>query len=124
MTGQLFPVPPAMSERVWQTTLQEGLKREGWAYQHVYRTKTAKGQWATSTTATGWPDLVALRGPHILAIECKAAKGRVGPHQVEWLARFHELDCGLAWLLSPLDDWQAVADWLHTPEAAPRRHGW
>ena len=33
----------------------------------------------------GWPDLVLVRPPHILFIECKTERGRVRPAQREWL---------------------------------------
>jgi hypothetical protein len=120
---RLFPVPPVLSERTWQSILQDALTREGWAYNHVFRMKSAKGRWMTSTTAVGWPDLLAVRGPHILAIEVKAAKGVIGPHQLEWLERFAAIPTGFAWILSPKDSWQEIANWLHDPSKAPKVHG-
>jgi hypothetical protein len=33
----------------------------------------------------GFPDLVLVRAPRIIFVELKAAKGRVGPAQQEWL---------------------------------------
>ena len=118
-------VPEAITERQWQTTLQDRLVEEGWAWNHVYRMKTASGAWRTSTTAVGWPDLVALRAPHILAIECKGLKWKAEAGQIEWLERFQALPTGLAWLLSPkTTDWQLIANWLHAPWTAPDRVGW
>jgi Holliday junction resolvase len=77
----------------------------------------------TSTTAIGWPDLVALKGEYVLAIEVKATKGVVGPQQIEWLERFAAIPTGLAWLLSPKADWQSVINWMHDPSKAPKIHG-
>lgn len=122
--GQMFDPPPKFSEREWQTILQEGLKREGWAWQHIYKMKTARGNWRTSTTAVGWPDLVAMRGPYVLALEVKADRGVLGADQLTWLKRFADIPTGLVWVLRPRDNWQAVANWLHEPEKAPKRHGW
>ena len=118
------PRPPTPTEREFQSALQEALTRERYAWQHVYRLQTTKGAWRTSTTANGWPDLVAFRGETLLAIECKGAQGRMEPGQVEWLERFHGLGYAWAWVLRPTDDLQQVANWLHRPETAPRRHGW
>ena len=118
------PRPPTQTEREFQTALQEVLGRERYAWQHVFRMQTAKGAWRTSTTANGWPDLVAFRGETLLAIECKGAKGRMEPGQVEWLERFHALGYAYAWVLRPTDDLQAIANWIHRPATAPRRHGW
>jgi hypothetical protein len=122
--GQLFGTRPVLSEREWQTTIQRGLTREDWTWQHVYRMQDPHGRWRTSTTAVGWPDLVCFRGAWILAIECKSAKGKATPQQLAWLARFAEIPTGRAWLLSPTaTDWQALANWLRDPENAPRVHG-
>jgi Holliday junction resolvase len=115
-----------MNERKWQTTLQDGLKREGWAWQHIYRLKTASGQWRTSTTARGWPDLMAFREGWVLAIECKTGVGswKPEPGQLDWLERVAEIPTGRAWLLPPNGaDWQDIANWLNRPEEAPRRLG-
>ena len=126
MTDQphLFTPPKVFNEREFQSILQEGLTREGWNWNHTYRMRTSSGAWRTSTTAVGFPDLLAIRPPHILALEVKADKGRMGPEQVEWLARFAALPTGLAWVLRPRDNWQHVANWLHNPWKAPTIHGW
>ena len=106
MTDQphLFTPPKVFNEREFQSILQEGLTREGWNWNHTYRMRTASGAWRISTTAVGFPDLLAIRPPHILALEVKADKGRMGPEQVEWLARFAALPTGLAWVLRPRDN--------------------
>jgi Holliday junction resolvase len=122
---RLFAVPSHLSERQWQSTITKRLTEEGYRHQHVYRLRTSDGNWRTSTTAKGWPDIVALRGPYLLAIECKGPAGRIEPGQIEWLESFAEIPTGRGWLLAPdRTDWQALADWIHDPEHAPRRYGW
>lgn len=121
---RLFTPAPILSERAWQSILQDALTREGWGWNHIYRMRTASGQWRTSTTAVGWPDLVAIRPPHILALEVKADRGVIAPEQIEWLKRFAAIPTGLAWVLRPKDNWQRVANWLHEPWKAPPTHGW
>lgn len=120
---RLFEPPPVLSEREWQSVLQRALDREGWRWQHVFAMRTHSGQWRSSTTASGWPDLVCYRPPWTLAIEVKAQKGIIGPAQVPWLETFAEIPNGLAWVLRPADDWQVIARWIARPWIAPRVHG-
>ncbi|MDE1904864.1 MAG: hypothetical protein KGH75_00250 [Rhodospirillales bacterium] len=122
---RLFTTPEAMTEREWQSTLQDRLTEEGYLWQHVYRMQTARGTWRTSTTSVGWPDLVALRGEHVLAIECKKSpRDLPTDDQIKWLVAFTALPTGRAWVLRPTDDWQAVANWIHQPWRSPEIHGW
>jgi Holliday junction resolvase len=121
----LFPLQPELPEREFQKLLEKRLTEEGWAWQHIYRMKTASGQWRTSTTAVGWPDLVAIKGEYIIAIEVKGKAGRLEPAQVPWLERFAGIPTGRSWLLDSVrTDWQDIANWLAQPETAPRRHGY
>ena len=104
--------------------IQRRLTREGYRWQHVFRTRMQSGNWRTSTTAIGWPDLMAFRSGWVIAIECKSARGRTTTEQREWLAEIAQTPTGRAWVFSPKDSWQDVADWIHRPERAPRIHGW
>jgi hypothetical protein len=124
VSDTLFPVPVLpKDERAWQTVVQKALKREEYAWQHVYRLKTADGKWRTSTTASGWPDLVAFGHGAIIAMEVKGKDTPTTPAQLEWLHRF--LECGAyAWRLRVIMDWQLLANMLAFPEDAPRRYGW
>ena len=121
---RLFVPPPVQSEREWQTTLQKRLSEEGWLWQHVYRMQTARGNWRTSTTAVGWPDLFAIRGTDVLAIECKAKPSdKPTDEQIRWLSAIAAIPTGRAWVLRPTDDRQKVANWLHDPWTAPSVFG-
>lgn len=110
-------------EKEWQATVVQLLERLGWSVNHTRAGRGKKGVWTTPTTAKGWPDLVALRGARLLAIEVKGPKTPVTPEQLEWLARFAELPCACAWLLRPSVDAQALAEWIAYPEKAPRTFG-
>jgi hypothetical protein len=123
-SAQLFSTPAPLTERQWQTAIEDRLKAERYLYQHVYRMQTPRGGWRTSTTAVGWPDLVAIRDQWLVVIECKGAKGRVEPDQLTWLAGFAAIPTARVWVLRPTDDWQDVANWIHQPEHAPRTFGW
>lgn len=93
-----------------------------WASCHTYPLRTEHG-WRTGTTAKGWPDLVALRGEFVVAIEVKSDTGRPTALQLDWLERFALLGSGRAWLVSPSLDTQLLASWLQYPQRAPSRYG-
>lgn len=121
---RLFDLPPEMTERKWQTTLQKGLTRTAWRWQHIFRMRTADGAWRTSTTAVGWPDLMAFREGWVLAIECKRSrKDYPTPDQLAWLAEIAQIPTGRAWVLRPTDSWQDVANWIADPAKSPRIYG-
>lgn len=109
-------------ERGFQAMIVDLLDTLGYASCHTYPLRTEHG-WRTGTTAKGWPDLVALRGEFVVAIEVKSDTGRATSQQLDWLRRFAELGCGRAWLVSPRLDVQLLASWLQYPERAPRRWG-
>ncbi len=128
MANRLFPVPPPMTERQFESAVEECLTRESYVWIHVYTAKLADGSWRTTTTGqprTGFPDLLALRAPWTVAVECKRSKNlKPTGEQVEWLTAVAELPYGRAWLLHPASvDWQDLANWLHRPERAPRYLG-
>ena len=110
-------------EREFQQTIVELLDATGYASCHSYPLRTRHG-WRTGTTAVGWPDLVALRGPAIIAIEVKSDTGRPKPEQIEWLDRFAALDSGHGWLIAPDVDFQRLARWLQHPRLAPITFGY
>lgn len=110
-------------EREYQRTIVDLLGATGWEHSHTYPLRTQHG-WRTGTTAVGWPDLVALRGPWIVAIEVKSDTGRATTQQLDWLRRFAALDSGLAWLVAPSLDIQTLARWLQYPQLAPAVHGY
>lgn len=124
MTGKpaARPKRAPTPEKLYQRTLVDALKALGYEVSHTFPLRTESG-WRTGNTAKGWPDLVCLRGPWIVAIEVKAEGGRLRPEQGPWLERFARIPGGRAWVLDPTDDLDVVKAWLNTPAAAPRRHG-
>jgi Holliday junction resolvase len=127
VTGTGKPI----SERELQTQITDALHTVGYKTQHVYRLQVAGDEeknrpaaWRTSTTASGWPDLFAIRPGWQLAIEVKGAKTPVEDEQLAWLALFATLPCCRAWILRPRDDPTEWMRWIRHPEEAPRRHGW
>jgi Holliday junction resolvase len=116
---------PKPGTEAWlQRRLIHQLERAGWAQMHVRRMFQPDRQvWMTGTSAPGWPDLTAMRGAYLLAIEVKGPAGRVDPQQVVWLDRFATLPYGRAWVLKPRDDWDMVVRWIGSPGESPRRYG-
>lgn len=113
----------ATPEREFHSSITDLLTMLGWASCHTYPLQTRHG-WRTGTTATGWPDLVALRGPYVVAIEVKSDTGKPTDDQLVWLARFAALDSGRGWLVDPSLSMQTLAKWLQHPDRAPRSFGY
>ena len=113
---------PLPSEREWQQALVDLFERFRWAVQHVYPLRTQHG-WRTGTTASGWPDLVMLRGHRLVALEVKGVRTALRPEQRAWLMRFEDVGAR-ALVLRPTDDWELIVRWAAHPEEMPERFGW
>lgn len=58
----------------------------GWQVMHVRRSVTGeRGQWATTTSVAGWPDLVLWRPGQLLFRELKTDRGQLTADQAEVL---------------------------------------
>ena len=118
------------SEADWQRTICEALTLYGWHWNHVRRSVARRGtdgkpdQWMTTTSAKGWPDLMALRDSWLLVIEVKGEKTPFGREQIDWLRRFSQLPSSRVWVLRPHDPWEGICFWLQYPDKAPARYGW
>lgn len=114
-------------ERDWQVTLVAALEVFGYVVEHTYPllTRPRNGQpvWRTGSTLKGKPDLIALRPPRLLAIECKTDVGRLDPHQRAVLSLYAAVPCARAWVLRPGDDWAAIQQWMRRPKLAPAVYG-
>lgn len=67
----------SVAERDWQEQVEQLLTVTGW---HFLRLTDSRRQ-----HAVGWPDLLAVKGSRLLAIECKSQRGKLTPQQTEWL---------------------------------------
>ncbi len=110
------------TEREFQRVITDALDHTAWKWTHVYPLRTAHG-WRTGTTWRGWPDLTALRGPYLLAIEIKTDAGRADPEQIDCLTRFSVVAGARAWVLRPRDDIAQIVGWMRDPATAPRVYG-
>lgn len=79
--GRLTVVPPSaatvgMTEAAWQRMVCDLADLRGWMWHHQHYSKRSPA---------GWPDLVLVRGPRLIAAELKSERGRVRPEQRVWL---------------------------------------
>lgn len=80
----------AITERQWQGTVEKLLTAHGWHWYHASdnRPVTAKsGRKYIQNVKAGWPDLFAVKGPRLIAVELKREEGKTSPEQDEWLAK-------------------------------------
>lgn len=119
----MTPPPTATTkERDWQATLVAALEVFGYVVEHTYPLRTQHG-WRTGSTLPGKPDLIAVRPPRMLAIECKTDKGRLTQQQVAVLSLYSLVPCCRAWVLRPSDPWPDIQEWLRRPKQAPAVYG-
>ena len=65
----------ALSEKQWQAMVTKALTATGWLWYHTHDSRKSQ---------KGFPDIVAVRPPHVLYIECKAETGVLTPDQRVW----------------------------------------
>lgn len=112
--GTLFPsadlirLPP--SEGELRRSVLKKLRGDGW---RVHMLPQQRGQRAH--TATGWPDVIAVKDGRMLAIELKSEKGDPTDAQVEWLAALDEVPGIETMVLRPSDfvAWARALDQEH-----------
>ena len=94
----------AISEREFQLAIWRHAESEGWKCHYQYRSaqKLANGQYRGLGTA-GWPDVIAVRGDRLLAIEVKKETGSPTPEQREWLAALNGVPGIEAMVVKPRD---------------------
>lgn len=87
-----------MREADWQATVEATLKLQGW---RLYHTRDSRG------SVGGFPDIIAIRGSRLLAIELKNETRKATSQQVEWLEAFAGVESVESYLWRP-DDWPDV----------------
>jgi hypothetical protein len=81
-----------------------------WKVCHFRPARTAKG-WRTPVEAdgAGFPDLVLVRGRHVMFRELKGDKGRLSPAQWAWLAALRGAEANVG-VWTPAD-WRSGLIW-------------
>jgi len=73
MNDEIFK---AMSEKELQSTVLEAMRWMGWKCYHTHDSRRSE---------PGFPDLIAVKGSRMMAVEFKAEKGVIKASQIEWL---------------------------------------
>jgi hypothetical protein len=74
--GNLVTGPWKITEKQWQADVVEIAQLFGW---HAYHTFDSR------RSTPGFPDLILVRPPVLIAVELKTDKGRITPTQQAWL---------------------------------------
>lgn len=79
----------------------------GWRVAHFPPIQASGGCWLTAVKADGrgWPDLVFIRGKHIVVAELKT-ESQLGDEQILWLEAFQ--DAGVRTYVWIPEDWEAI----------------
>lgn len=76
-------VEAAQKEGEFQQQLLDLARTLGWRCYHTWDSRHSEG---------GFPDIIAIRGPTLLALEIKGAKARPPPpEQVGWIGAFKQV---------------------------------
>lgn len=95
---------PELTEAEWQRQVVKLATTLGWTSYHTMAARGGKG-WTTPVTSRGFPDLLLVRPPRLVAAELKSATGKTTPEQGEWLERL--AGCGVetfVWRPADLED--------------------
>ena len=84
------------SEAALQVRVVALLKLRGFRVYHTFDARRSE---------PGFPDLIAVRGRRLVAIELKTARGRVTEAQMAWLRALNEVTQVDAFILRPAADW-------------------
>lgn len=96
-----------MTEAQFTRAVLDLMRLTGWRSMHVRPARTMDG-WRTPVAGDGigWPDIVAVKGGRLLAVELKVGRGRLGAGQREWLAALKAAGVEVAvWTPS---DWSTI----------------
>lgn len=92
--------PPRLrvSEKAFQAQVVDLMRLSG--FRLVYHTYDSR------RSASGFPDLVAVRRPRIIFAELKVASNQPTPAQLDWLDELHQCDAAesYVWWPEDLDD--------------------
>jgi hypothetical protein len=102
-----------LSEDAWQSRITDLLDLRGWLWIHIRPARTTQG-WRTPISGPlgkGWPDIIAVRGDRLVALELKSARGRVSPEQRGVIDALAVIPGVTAMVARPAD-WAAVQELL------------
>jgi Holliday junction resolvase len=95
-------VTEAITEAQHQAAIIELAQLTGWQWYHTHDSRRCPA---------GFPDLVLVRPPVVLFVECKTDKGKLRPEQHEWLEALFRSDTVTARVWRP-SDWAEIEETL------------
>lgn len=95
------------SEKELQRHALALLRARGWRCYHTFDSRRSE---------PGFPDIIAIRGKALVAIECKTIVGKVTAAQAEWLRAFGTVRVVDAIVLRPASDFGELARYLEEVE--------
>lgn len=72
--------PPPKSESDLRRYVVKALRKDGWKHMMMPQQRGVPAK-----TATGWPDIFAVKPPRALALELKTDHGEISQKQYDWL---------------------------------------
>jgi hypothetical protein len=102
-------------EASFQTTVLALLQLHGWRVAHFRKARTGKGGWITPVAADGkgFPDLLAIKGEHIIVAELKVPPNGLTKEQEDWLSAFG--NTAVPWFLWTPADWDDITAVVQYP---------
>lgn len=103
----------AMSENALQQRCMDVLRVCRWHVAHMSPAHYRVGGGERYVTpynreAAGWPDILAIRGPRILAAELKTETGKLSDKQQQWLGWWEEAGAEV-WVVRP-STWERFSE--------------
>ena len=93
-----------VTERDFQLAVWRYAESRGWKCHYVYKTAQRLQDGSYRGTGTpGWPDVIAVRGEVLCAIELKAERGSATAEQKQWIAALAEVPGIQADVFKPRD---------------------
>ena len=94
----------AIREYDYQVAITKYLESDGWAVQYFRKSAVEgkDGRWR-GLGGAGWPDVIAVKGPRMLALEVKSEAGRPTPEQRVWIAALNGVPGIEAMVVKPRD---------------------
>lgn len=88
----------ALSEKRFQQMVTDLANLRGWLFYHP---------WNSQKSTPGWPDCAMVRPPRFVVAELKSEKGRLSPHQREWLDKLQQVPTIEVFVWRPRD-WEEI----------------
>jgi hypothetical protein len=95
----------SMKESTLLNNVLKAAKINGFMTAHFRPGLTQRGRWVTAVSGdgVGWPDVVLVRPPRMLFVECKTHTGRLSPSQVVWMDLLADVPGVETYVVRPAD---------------------